>query len=112
MFTGTMWHKHIGDSFVAQGIPAIQEISVTPWLPKGWSGIADWLVWNPNTEKFVLGDLKTTKGEGIKFIKEYGIKLEHHWQVSAYWHALNEAGYPLENKFVIYYLPMNDTPNR
>ena len=112
MHTGTMWHSYIGTSLVKIGLPIMQEISVTPWLPKGWSGIADWMVWNPDSKAWVLGDLKTTKGEAIKWIVEGGVKEEHRWQVSAYYWALVDAGFPMHDRFVIYYLPMNDTANR
>jgi hypothetical protein len=108
MHTGTMWHSYIGKSFVRAGIPVIQEVNVTPWLPEGWGGTADWLIWDSLEAEFTLVDLKTTKGEGIRFIKEQGAKKEHRWQASAYYHALVNAGFPMAEKFAIYYLPMNE----
>lgn len=33
---------------------------------------------------------------------------EHQWQLSAYWHALVEAGFPMLDTFAILYLPMNN----
>ena len=64
------------------------EVNLTPWMPTGWSGTADWLFWHPEYEGFVLGDLKTSKGEAIKWKERDGMSEEHLWQLSAYWHAL------------------------
>ena len=85
----------------------MKEVDLTPWLPNMWGGRADWLLWNPRTQGFILADLKTTKGDGIHFIQQYGAKDEHRWQLSPYWYALEKMGLPLEEKFVIYYLPVS-----
>lgn len=112
MHTGTMWHRDFEDMFRKANLAVMTEVNVTPWLPEGWGGIADWLIWNPKLNQFVLTDLKTTKGEGIRFIKEQGAKKEHMWQASAYLMALKNGGFPMADRFVIYYLPMNDTVDR
>jgi hypothetical protein len=88
----------------------MQEVSLKEWLPEGWSGTADWLLWHPEYEAFTLGDLKTTKGESLRFIREQGIKDTHHWQLSAYWYALEKMGIPLLKGFAVMYLPMNVVP--
>src|SRR5437764_9270415 len=36
--------------------------------PEGWGGTADWIIYHPQYEAFVLGDLKTTTGEGIEVV--------------------------------------------
>lgn len=106
--TGWFWHRHINELLVGAGVPVLQEVNVTPWLPKGWSGTADWLFWHPEYEAFVLGDLKTAKGEAIKWKESSGMSEEHLWQLSAYWHALYEGGFPLLDKLSVLYLPMNN----
>jgi hypothetical protein len=63
------------------------------WLPDGWSGTADWIFWNADLGGFVLGDLKTIKGDGITWIEKDGAKREHLWQLSAYWHACTTPAY-------------------
>jgi len=109
LMTGTMWHRYIENLLKGAGVKVETEIDVTAGLPEGWSGTADWLFWHPEHQGWVLGDLKTTKGEGIKWIKRDGAKLEHMWQLSAYFWALVEMGFPMLKGFAVLYLPMNDT---
>lgn len=106
--TGWFWHRHIGTLLVDAGVPVLQEVDVTSWMPSGWSGTADWLFWSPEHEAFVLGDLKTAKGEAIKFKDMRGMSEEHLWQLSAYWWALYEAGFPMLDELSVLYLPMNN----
>lgn len=106
--TGTMWHGYIASLLGDSGAPFMAEVNLTPWMPEGWSGTADWLFWSPEYEAFVLGDLKTTKGESIKYKETKGMSTEHHWQLSAYWHALVEAGFPMLDVVSVLYLPMNN----
>jgi len=106
--TGTLWHEWIGEMLVKKGIPVVRELDVTPWLPEGWAGTADYLFWDPELQGWVLADLKTAKGESFRYLKNEGAKKEHLWQVSAYWHALASAGFELVEGFNIIYLPKND----
>lgn len=112
LMTGTMWHRFLGEMLVGAGVPYMQEVNVTPDLPTGWSGTADAVFWHPEYRGFVLGDFKTIKGEGMKWVLKDGAKEEHIWQLSAYWHALYEMGLPLVQGFVVWYLPQNDTAER
>lgn len=109
--TGTLWHKRIAQLLVDSGSAFMQEVNLTPWLPTGWAGTADWLFWNPEYEAFVLGDLKTVAGEGLQFIERDGIKTEHHHQLSAYWYACVEAGLPMVEHMVVMYFPKNRAKN-
>lgn len=110
--TGTMWHTFMADMLTKRGVAFQQEVKVTPWLPEGWSGTADWLFYDSSSRGWVLGDLKTIKGEGIRWVLRDGAKDAHMWQLSAYWHALVEGGFPMVEGFSILYLPMNDTPDK
>lgn len=105
--TGTMWHSYIGSLLVSSGAPVLQEVNLTPWMPEGWSGTADWLFFDPEYEAFALKDLKTTKGESMKFKTSGGMSTEHHHQISLYWHALVSAGFPMLDYVEVLYLPMN-----
>lgn len=105
--TGWFWHNHLGELLVNAGVPVIREVDLTPWMPEGWSGTADWLFWHPRYEAYVLGDLKTTKGEAIKWKESEGMSEDHWWQLSAYWYACVEAGFPMLDRFGVLYLPMN-----
>lgn len=113
METGTMWHRMIQDALVSEGIPFMQEVNLTPWLPKGWGGTADLLFWVPGGGRdgkggFCLRDVKTTKGEAIKFRLTEGASEEHVWQISMYYHGCVRMGLPMIRECGIYYLPMND----
>jgi hypothetical protein len=108
LMTGTMWHHFMHQAIERTGSPFMQEVRVDRWLPEGWSGTADWIFWDAEAGGWVLGDLKTCKGEGIRWIIQGGAKEEHIWQLSAYWHALYDMGLPLVDGFAIFYLPMND----
>lgn len=103
--TGTLWHEFLHESFRRQGLPFFSEIKVNDGLPKGWSGTADWLFWNAEQQAFDLSDLKTIKGEGMGFLT--GLKDEHQAQVSAYYWALNNMGFPMTSTVTVAYLPMN-----
>lgn len=112
MMTGTMWHTYFEG--VLSGKAVMTEVVLDEWLPEGWAGRADWIVWSDEYKAFVLVDLKTIKGEGLKFVGYEGIKVEHQWQASAYWYALKAMGIPLVKKYLVYYLPQNipsDNPN-
>lgn len=109
LLIGTEIHKWLGAAFEAEGIPILREVKLAQWLPEGWSGTADFVVYDPSKDAWVLADLKTSKGESYKFIRDGGAKDEHIWQVSAYWHALVEMGLPMVNQFAVIYLPKNDT---
>src|SRR3954447_13428749 len=48
-----------------------------PYMPEGWTGTADWVFWNRELGGFVLGDMKTIKGDGIAWVERDGVKREH-----------------------------------
>lgn len=112
LMTGTMWHSWVGESLVRAGVMFAQEVKLAPWLPEGWSGTADWVFYDDTYRAWVLGDLKTIKGEGMKWVLKEGAKEEHLWQMSAYWHALYDRGLPMVKGFGVLYWPMNDTTER
>lgn len=109
LMTGTMWHTFFESVFRVNKLPVMTEVKLDRWLPEGWSGTADWLMWSDEYRAFVLGDLKTAKGEGMSFVERDGIKDEHLWQLSAYWYAVEAMGLPLVKAFNVLYLPMNAT---
>lgn len=113
--TGTMWHEFIHSTLRREGVPYMAEVNLTPWMPVGWGGTADGLFLNPDLDAFVLGDFKTTKGEGMRYIVRDGAKLEHRYQLSIYWHAAKKmlASTAKIAKVVgVYYLPKNDTRDK
>ena len=114
LYTGTMWHRMIQDTLVKAGVPFMQEVNLTPWMPKGWGGTADLLFWVPGGGSegrggFLLRDVKTIKGEGLRWKIQDGPSEEHIWQTSSYYHACVRMGLPMIREVGIYYLPMNDT---
>lgn len=108
--TGTMWHSYFNDLFVNEGLAAMGEVRLNRWLPEGWGGTADWLFWDFDKRAFRLGDLKTTKGTGMRYIETQGVKAEHRYQLSAYYHALATAKVPLVRAPFVCYLPMDRDP--
>lgn len=109
---GTLMHRRIGEAIVSLGLPFMQEVKLNEFLPEGWGGTADWVFYHPKYEAFVLGDLKTTTGEGIPFIAREGIKENHHHQLSAYWHALVRMGLPMVKGVAVLYMPKNRAKNQ
>lgn len=109
--TGTMWHDLIREYFVHEGWAAMGEVRLGQFLPEGWQGTADWLFWDFEKRCFVLGDLKTIKGEGMYWVERDGAKPEHIAQLSAYYWALVDAGMPIRKGLYVCYLPMNPDAN-
>lgn len=106
LWMGTLIHEDIHRLLRKRGVSYLAEVDVTPWLPEGWGGRADAVIWNPNLAAFVLADFKTIKGEGMKYLD--GPKTEHVSQTSIYWHALRKMGLPMAEKIAVLYLPKND----
>lgn len=108
LMTGTMWHDWIGAVLKRLGIAAMMEVNLTPWLPPGWAGTADLVVWSPEHKAWILVDIKTAKGESISWIVKKGAKDDHILQTSTYWYALKKMGLPLVKRIIVFYLPKND----
>jgi hypothetical protein len=115
LMTGTMWHSYIHRALQTLGVPYMPEVNLTPWMPLGWGGTADGLFLNPDLDAFVLGDFKTTKGEGIRYIMRDGAKDEHKYQLSIYWYAAKKMfaqTAKIAKVVAVYYLPKNDTRDK
>jgi hypothetical protein len=95
-----------------RGKPVMLEVKLDQWMPEGWSGTADWIVWDPERRLFILGDLKTAKPGGVQRVISHGAKESHIWQVSSYWWALARMGLPLLDGACVYYLPKNQGTER
>lgn len=106
---GTLWHEWFHQTLIKRGIPFFHELNLTEHMPEGWSGTADWVFWHPEYQAFILGDLKTSKGEALFWINKDGAKNEHIWQLSAYFYALVNMGLPMVKGMGVMYWPMNDT---
>lgn len=105
LMIGTLTHRWLEDCMRGQLV--INEVKLDRFLPEGWTGTADALFWNAEKRGFVLTDYKTIKPEGMTWISRDGMKTEHLWQASVYWHACVAAGLPMVNGFVIFYIPTN-----
>lgn len=106
---GTLWHEWFHQVLVKRGVPFFHELNLTDHMPEGWSGTADWVFWHPEYHAFILGDLKTAKGEALFWINKDGAKADHIWQLSAYFYALVNMGLPMVKGMGVMYWPMNDT---
>jgi hypothetical protein len=107
---GTALHTFFEDLF--RGLPVMTEVKLDPWMPEGWSGTADWVMWDADLRGFVLGDLKSCKPTAIPYLLRGGSKESQIWQASSYWHALSDMGIPLVDRFCIYHLPKNQNTAR
>lgn len=109
---GTLWHEWFHDALEKNGIPFFHELKLDKFMPEGWSGTADWVFYHPQYRAFVLGDLKTARGEAMYWVERNGAKIEHVWQLSAYYYALLSMGLPMVKGFAIMYWPMNDVSGK
>ena len=106
-FTGTLWHARLDEELAKYGVWRMPEIDISPHLPTGWGGRADYVIWNPGLRGFVLCDIKTTNGDAMYYITRDGAKPEHQWQTSMYWYGLQKSGLPLVKAIAIFYLPVS-----
>lgn len=106
LMTGTLWHRYVGEIFEqTQKVPVMLEVKVVDGLPKGWSGTADMITWDADHQAYVLRDVKTMRAEAFTYTD--GMKRDHRLQLSAYYYALVNMGYPMVREFEVVYLPLN-----
>jgi hypothetical protein len=109
LHTGTMWHTQLDEWFKRERAWVMPNVDMTPFLPKGWGGTLDYLVYNPELASFGIVDLKTIKGDGLRWIHKSGPKEEHVYQTSMYWWGVKAAGLPLIKQIGVYYLPISES---
>jgi hypothetical protein len=102
--TGTLIHTDFERIF--RGKPVMLEVKLDDYLPEGWSGTSDYVIWNFERRAFVLGDLKTVKAEALPWILKEGVKDSHQHQLTAYYRALRKMGIPLLEGYGVLYLPI------
>lgn len=100
--TGTYWHKRIMGWL--QGAPAMFEVTLTPWLPEGWAGTFDILLYDAHQMDWHLKDLKTI--EDIKKVETWGIKGTNAIQTQAYAGAIAKMGLRLNPVAEVVYIPI------
>jgi hypothetical protein len=109
MLVGTELHEWLAVAFRYEEVPFMSEINLTPWMPPGWGGTCDMLIFNPESKRFRLLDIKTTRGDAIKWLKGEA-KPEHVHQVSSYYHAVDQSGIAkLDPVATVLYWPITDT---
>lgn len=106
---GTAIHEWLHNAMRRQGVPYMAEVSLDPWMPPGWGGTADAVIWNPELKAFILIDFKSCKGESLRYRVRTGASEEHVLQTSIYWHALKKMGIPLAKAIGVLYVPKNAT---
>lgn len=84
------------------------EVDVTPWMPEGWGGTADRVVYDPPSKSWRLRDYKSQKGAGMYYIVQDGAKEEHKAQTSLYWYALEKMGLQMDALIEVIYLPKDE----
>lgn len=109
---GTLVHEWLHNAMRSLGVPYMAEVTLDPWMPKGWGGTADAVIWSPEYKAFILVDYKTTKGESLRYRTRSGASEEHITQTSIYWHSLKKMGLPIVKKVAILYIPKNATRSK
>lgn len=105
---GTLVHEWLHNALRSSGVPYMAEVTLDPWMPPGWGGTADAVIWSPEHRAFVLVDYKTTKGEALRWRERDGASEDHKVQTSIYWHALSKMGVPLVRRVAVLYIPKNE----
>lgn len=109
MQTGTLWHKQVEQWLKKDKNRwwelVASEVDLTPYLPNGWTGTADWVFYDKEADHCILGDLKTIKPEAVQHLS--GIKDDHLAQLSCYNYGLTKAGYTMAPELFVFYLPKN-----
>lgn len=108
MQTGTYWHERMNKAIMRVGWPYMQEVRLTDYLPEGWGGRADGLIFDPEARAWVLGDYKTARSESLNYLGRDGAKEAHVWQGSAYFYALLKMGLDMFDEFFILYWPIQN----
>jgi hypothetical protein len=110
LITGTFFHELIHDQMRRKGIPHMPEVKLDYWLPAGWAGTADCLMWNAEHRAFALIDYKTIEGKGVYWIETQGAKEGHIWQLSAYLYAAEAMGIPVfTDEGYVLYIPITES---
>ena len=112
MLVGTLVHEWIEKQSTLEKPIALSEIDLTPFMPDGWSGTCDWLIFSAITRKWSLVDVKTVKGDAIRWKISGGVSAEHKHQVSAYYHAAAQLGLELDPEASILYVPITDSSDK
>lgn len=109
MLTGTLHHswiqEHLKRSKDRWWELVATEIDLTPYLPEGWTGTADWVFYDKEADHCILGDYKTIKPEAVQYLT--GVKSDHLLQLSCYNLGLTMAGYNMAPELFVFYLPKN-----
>lgn len=109
---GTMIHEWLHDALRRQGVPYMAEVNLTPWMPPGWGGTADAVIWSPEYRAFVLVDFKSAKPESLRYRIQSGASEEHIRQTSIYFYSLKKMGLPIVKKIAVLYIPKGSTRNK
>lgn len=109
---GTMIHEWLHDALRRQGVPYMAEVDLTPWMPPGWGGTADAVIWSPEYQAFVLVDFKSAKPESLRYRIQSGASEEHIRQTSIYFYSLRKMGLPIVKKIAVLYIPKGSTRNK
>jgi hypothetical protein len=101
--SGTWWHEYIQGLLYGQ--PAMHEVDLTPWLPRGWSGRADTLLYDPFTLSWHLFDYKTT--DNVAKVADWGIKGTHAVQTASYAYGFTNMGLNVHHEAQVVYIPIS-----
>jgi hypothetical protein len=102
--TGTWWHEYIAGVMRAKGLPFMSEVNLRGWLPPGWSGTMDCLLYLPSDKLWLPWDYKTK--DDLTKAQEWGLSLEYSKQLSAYGGAVQNMGLRVTDYGEVKYIPI------
>lgn len=105
--SGTWWHDFLDQAL--KGTPTMRELDLGLWLPYGWAGTCDCLLYEPSTRRWRLKDYKTTDNMAKKL--EWGLPDTYRKQINAYWTAVNEMGLDVEYECDVVMIPIAGDTN-
>lgn len=99
LLTGTLWHEWLEKLLTESGATVSLELNVTSWLPTGWAGRLDCLLWDKARGKHDLYDFKTT-GD-VTYVRREP-KWEHVQQANLYMDAVASQIADCDKVYIVY----------
>lgn len=90
MNTGTLWHEWLDRMFNDSKYLVETEVKLDSNMHHRWSGTCDMLIRDNDTNEWHLYDYKVVNPMSLPWVQRSGGKIDHKWQVSAYYYAARD----------------------
>jgi hypothetical protein len=111
MMTGTLWHDYLDQQFTnLEGYVVETEVKLDGYMHPLWSGTCDMLIRKSGANVWSLYDYKVVNPMSLPWVARSGGKIDHKWQVSAYYYAAKQFikekwGQELDDLLRVVYMP-------